>query len=229
MHLAKPRIDIGLSTNRLEPMLAFWQGEAGVPFDHLLKIRRGQDQHRHDANGSVVKINHHLEALSANPPSGYRVLIIAREGLTSPRDLVDPDGNHLRLAPPGVDAVTQIGVRLVVRDLSAHRAFYRDALGLAEEPTTAAAAAFRAGESLILLDPSPDAPADAQMAGPGWRYLTFQVFKVDEEHARVLARGGREALAPVTLGTTARISMVRDPDGNWIELSQRASIVGSLT
>jgi len=44
----------------------------------------------------------------------------------------------------------------------------------------------------------------------------------------VLARGGREALKPVTFGTTARISMVRDPDGNWIELSQRASITGSL-
>jgi lactoylglutathione lyase len=26
----------------------------------------------------------------------------------------------------------------------------------------------------------------------------------------------------------ARISMVRDPDGNWMELSQRASITGSL-
>ena len=229
MHLAKPRIDIGLSTNNLAAMLAFWQGEAGVPFDHLLKIRPGQDQHRHDANGSVVKINHHAEPLPANPPSGYQALIIAREGLTAPRDLADPDGNRLRLSPPGADGVGQIGVRLSVRNLAAHRAFYRDALGLAEEPTTAAAAAFRAGESLILLDPSPDAPADAQMAGPGWRYITFQVFKVDEEHARVLAAGGREALAPLTLGTTARISMVRDPDGNWIELSQRASIVGSLT
>lgn len=229
MQLAKPRIDIGLATNNLGPMLAFWQGEAGVPFDHLLKLRRGHDQHRHDANGSVVKINHNAEPLPANPQSGYVALIIAREGLAAPRDLVDPDGNRLRLAPPGADGVGQIGVRLIVRDLTAHRAFYRDALGLAEEPTTAAAAAFRAGESLILLDPSPDAPADSQMAGPGWRYITFQVFKVDEEHARVLAAGGREAMAPVTLGTTARISMVRDPDGNWIELSQRASIVGSLS
>jgi lactoylglutathione lyase len=44
----------------------------------------------------------------------------------------------------------------------------------------------------------------------------------------VLAHGGREARAPVTLGSTARISMVRDPDGNWIELSQRASLTGSL-
>jgi len=30
------------------------------------------------------------------------------------------------------------------------------------------------------------------------------------------------------LSTPWRISVVRDPDGNWIELSQRASIVGSL-
>jgi predicted enzyme related to lactoylglutathione lyase len=55
------------------------------------------------------------------------------------------------------------------------------------------------------------------------------VFKVDEVHAAVLAAGGRQARAPITLGTTARISMVLDPDGNWIELSQRASIVGTLS
>jgi lactoylglutathione lyase len=66
------------------------------------------------------------------------------------------------------------------------------------------------------------------MRGRGWRYITFQVFEVDKEHAAALERGAREAVAPITLGTTARISMIRDPDGNWIELSQRASIVGSL-
>lgn len=224
MQLAKPRVDIGLSTNHLEPLLAFWQGQAGTPFDHLLRIGRGHDQHRHDANGSVLKINHYAEPLPAAPPSGYRELIIARDGLTAPRHLADPDGNRVSLAPPGFEGVTQIGVRLAVRDLDAHRRFYGEALALPEE----APGRFRAGESLILLEASPDAPADAQMRGPGWRYITFQVFKVDAEHAQVLARGGREALAPVTLGTTARISMVRDPDGNWIELSQRASIVGSL-
>jgi lactoylglutathione lyase len=66
------------------------------------------------------------------------------------------------------------------------------------------------------------------MTGRGWRYITFQIFKVDDEHAHVLAAGGREAMPPTTLGTTARISMVRDPDGNWIELSQRASLVGAI-
>lgn len=224
MQLAKPRIDIGLSTNHLPPMLAFWQGEVGAVFDHLLPIRRGQAQHRHDVAGSVLKINHHEAPLPGHPPSGYRELVIAREGLAAPRLLADPEGNRVSLVPPGHEGVTQIGVRIGVRDLAAHRRFYGEALGLPEERP----GVFRAGESLVLLEEDPSAPADAQMQGPGWRYITFQVFKVDDEHAAVLARGGREALAPLTLGTTARISMVRDPDGNWIELSQRASIVGSL-
>lgn len=72
MQLAKPRFDIGLATNDLEPMLAFWQGEAGIPLDHVLPIRRGQNQHRHDLLGSVLKINHHESPLPDTPPSGYR-------------------------------------------------------------------------------------------------------------------------------------------------------------
>ena len=225
MQLAKPRLDIGLATNDLAPMLAFWQGTAGIPFDHLLPIRRGQDQHRHDVLGSVLKINHHDAPIPDNPPSGYRELIVAREDLIVPVSLTDPEGNRVTLVPPGHEGVTQIAVRIGVRDLDAHRRFYAEALGFPEERP----GVFRAGESLIILEADPDAPSDAEMRGKGWRYITFQVFKVDKDHAAVLAKGGREAMPPTTLGTTARISMVRDPDGNWIELSQRASIVGSLT
>lgn len=224
MELAKPRMDIGLATNRLAPMLAFWQGDGGATFDHVLPVRRGQDQHRHDIAGSVLKINHHDARLPDTPPSGYLELVIAREDVTEPTLLTDPDGNRLLLVPPGHEGVTQIGVRLGVRDVDAHRRFYAGALGLPEERP----GVFRAGESVILIDHDPNAPADASMQGTGWRYITFQVFKVDAEHAAVVAAGGQEALAPVTLGTTARISLVRDPDGNFIELSQRASIVGAL-
>jgi lactoylglutathione lyase len=224
MQLAKPRVDIGLSTNDLEPMLAFWQEPAGIAFDHLLPIRPGHHQHRHDANGSVLKINHHADPLPDAPPSGYLEFIVARPGLTSPTALRDPEGNRVLLVPAGWEGVTQAGIRLGCRDLAAHRRFYREALGLPEERP----GVFRAGETLIFLEPDPHAPADAGMRGRGWRYITFQVFRVDEEHARALAQGAREAMAPLTLGQTARISMIRDPDGNWIELSQRASIVGSL-
>jgi predicted enzyme related to lactoylglutathione lyase len=227
VNLAKPRVDIGLNTNNLEPMLAFWQNEAGLKFDHILPIRKGMKQHRHDVLGSVVKINHYDTPLPDKRRSGYSELLIARAGLTAAKSMHDPDGNAVTLVPPGVHGIGQIGIRLKVRNLGAHSRFYLDGLGLTNEAAEFGAA-FRAGETLLLLDPSPDAPSDATMEGKGWRYITFQVFKVDEEHRQVIARGGREAMAPTTLGTTARISMVRDPDGNWIELSQRASITGSL-
>ncbi|MEI9994622.1 MAG: VOC family protein [Rhizomicrobium sp.] len=227
MNLAKPRVDIGLNTNRLEEMLAFWQGRMGVPFDHVLPIRKGQKQHRHDLSGSVLKINHFADPLPEVPRAGYAEVLIARAGLPDIQLFTDPEGTTVTLVPPGTLGIEQIGIKLKVRDLEAHKRFYREALGLTEI-AHGHGAAFRAGETAILLEESDDAPADAAFQGAGFRYITFQVFRCDEEHARILAHGGREALAPTTLGTTARISMVRDPDGNWIEISQRATLTGSL-
>ncbi len=224
MRLAKPCLDTGLATNDLEGMLAFWQAVPSVTFDHALKMRRGVVQHRHDVFGSVLKINHHEAPLPVTPPAGYRELLIASDGLNAVREMADPDGNRVTLVPIGHDGVTQIGVRIVVHNVSAHRRFYAVALGLPEERP----GVFRVGRSLILLEADPSASDNSEMQGAGWRYITLQVFKVDDEHAAVLAKGGREAVAPVILGSTARISMVCDLDGNWIELSQRASIVGSI-
>ena len=228
MKLAKPRIDIGFATNNAEPCLDFWQNRIGLPFDYMQPIKRGEKQFRHDLLGSILKINRMYEPIPDRPPSGYRELLIAREGFASPESLTDPEGNRVALVPKGTHGIDRIGIRLAVRDVEAHRKFYKDALGLPEGPAAGRAATFLAGDTVLVIEQSPDAPSDADKEGKGWRYITFQVFEVDREHAHVLSHGGREARAPVTLGTTARISMVRDPDGNWIELSQRASITGSL-
>ena len=227
MNLSKPRVDIGLNTNRLDEMLAFWQGTMGVPFDHLLPIRRGQAQHRHDLKGSVLKINHFTDPLPRAARAGYAEILIARPGVAGIRVMHDPEDTVACLVPPGTLGIEQIGIKLKVRDLEAHKRFYREALGLAEVPH-AHGASFQAGETIILLEESDDAPGDTAFQGAGFRYITFQVHKCDAEHAHILEHGGREAMKPTTLGTTARISMVRDPDGNWIEISQRASITGSL-
>jgi catechol 2,3-dioxygenase-like lactoylglutathione lyase family enzyme len=228
MRLAKPRIDIGFATNHAPAALAFWQNEIGLPFDHTQPIRRGHKQHRHDLCGSVLKINQLYEPIPDNPPSGYRELLIARDGIAAPRPLVDPEGNRVSLVPRGTFGIERIGIRLGVRDVEAHRRFYVEALGLPQGEAAGEALTFLAGDTVLIVGHAPDAPDDASIEGKGWRYITFQVFDVDSEHAFVLAHGGVEARAPVTLGTTARISMVRDPDGNWIELSQRASLTGSL-
>jgi len=228
MKLAKPRIDIGFATNNAEPCLEFWQKRIGLPFEYMQPIRRGEKQFRHDLRGSILKINRMYEPIPDRPPSGYRELLIARDGLAAPETLTDPEGNRVTLLPYGMYGIERIGIRLAVRDVAAHRKFYKEALGLPEGPPVGEAATFLAGDTVLLIEQSSDAPTDAGKEGKGWRYITFQVFEVDRDHAFVLAHGGREARAPMTLGTTARISMVRDPDGNWIELSQRASITGSL-
>jgi catechol 2,3-dioxygenase-like lactoylglutathione lyase family enzyme len=115
-----------------------------------------------------------------------------------------------------------------VRSLGAHRAFFGDILGFAELPWPGGAG-FRLGDSLILLAEDPAATVDPVRQARGWRYITLQVTDIDAVHDELRSKGVREGLAPVTLGEVARISMILDPDGNWIELSRRASIVGSVS
>jgi catechol 2,3-dioxygenase-like lactoylglutathione lyase family enzyme len=228
MQLAKTVIDVGLSTNNLEPMLRFWQQEAAVRFDHVLPVRRGQKQYRHDEQGSVIKLNHHAEPLPGAAPSGYRELIIAREGVAEPRPMVDPDGNRVRLVTPGHDGITQIAVVMAVRSVREHRRFFGDLLGFTEQ-AWACGPAFRLGDSLVLLREDRAATLDPVRQARGWRYITLQIADIDAVHGALRSKGVREGFAPITLGDVARISMILDPDGNWIELSRRASIVGSLS
>jgi len=228
MQFAKNVIDVGLSTNALEPMQQFWQLDAGVPFDHVLPVRRGHKQYRHQEQGSVIKLNYHREPLLKAASSGYRELIIARADAKGVRRLSDPDGNRVSLVMPGHEGVSQIGVVMGVRDLNQHRRFYGDILGFVEQPWPRGYA-FRLGDSLILLEEDRAATLDPIRDARGWRYITLQVADIDGVHHELLRKGAREGLAPITLGDVARISMILDPDGNWIELSRRASVVGNLS
>ena len=223
MRLAKQCVDIALQTNDPLPMLTFWQSMPGVAFVHDQWLPSGAHQHRHDVRGSVLKINHQDQPLSTSL-SGYRELLIASDGVSAPRSLSDPDRNCVSLIPAGHLGVTQVGVRIAVRSLPEHCHFYASVFGLREIRK----GVFAAGETLLMLEEDRSASLNAGFHGIGWRYMTFEVFDVRREHEAALAKGGREALAPVLIGDTARISMILDPDGNWVELSQRGSIVGSI-
>jgi lactoylglutathione lyase len=132
------------------------------------------------------------------------------------------------LVPPGHDGVTQLAIAMGVRSLSEHRRFYGDILGFAEQQWLGGSA-FRLGDSLVLLKEDRAATVDPLRQARGWRYITLQIADIDAVHDDLRSRGVREGFAPITLGNVARISMILDPDGNWIELSRRASIVGSLS
>jgi predicted enzyme related to lactoylglutathione lyase len=222
--LAKPHLDVGLFTNNEHAMLDFWQRQVGLPFEETLPLGGGVRQHRHAMNGSVLKLNAARDPLNGAPPSGYRELTIARAGIAAPKLLIDPDGNRVVLAPPGDDGVAGIGVRMAVRDAVAFRRFFGDAMQF----ENVAVNTYRCGDSLVTFEEDESAIRTEPMRAPGFRYLTVQVFDVDAEHRGIVERGGGEGRPPVTLGSTARVSFVRDPDGNWIEISQRASLTGPL-
>lgn len=224
MKLAKNAIDVGIYTNQREAQLAFWQQEVGLPFEELLKVGGGTHQLRHDLNGSVFKLNHVRADLEPGN-TGYHKLLVARPDLDEPMELVDPDGNKVCLVPIGYQGVEQIGMVLKVSDLNAFRTFYRDVLQIDEVNENQ----FSWGATQFFLEQADSDIAGSHMgANSGYQYLTVQVWKVDDEHAAFIERGGMEAQEPRTLGTTARISFIQDPDGNWIEISQRASLTGSL-
>jgi len=222
MKLAKNYIDVGLFSNRREEQLAFWQQTVGLPFDHIGKLGGGVQQHRHHMNGSILKINHTRDPLPAAPASAILELRIARSGLPAAQSLVDPDGNRVMLVPPGADGVVGICVVLKVSDLVASDDFYVNTMGCLRERE----GVWRCGDTLLIAGERGPVANIGELRAPGFRYLTVQVWDCIAEHAGVLARGGTEGRPPTVLGDTVRYSFVLDPDGTFIEISQRASLTG---
>ena len=227
MDLAKYQLDIGLFTNQREEMLSFWQGLPGVAYEGPLSVGGGVQQHRHQLRGSVIKINHSRNDLPEAPKTGYADVLIVEPGRDAADVTRDPEGIKVWRVPPGYRGISQMAVTSRVRDLDAHKNFWGHVLGLPPAPRSGDNA-FRIGDSVLFLEQDDDAPSDPAMEGPGFRYLTLQVWDADAVHAGVLERGGTQGRPVITHGTVARYSFVRDPDGNWIELSQRGSLTGPV-
>jgi len=226
MKLAKQHLDIGLFSNKRQEQLAFWQHTLGLPYDHVGKLGCGMQQHRHHMNGSILKMNHARDPLPALAPSGIVGLQIARAGLAEPRPLADPDGNKVMLVPKGRDGVEGIAILLKVNDAAAHDRFWTHAM----QYERVGDGRYRCGDSLIVIAEQGKVESrGAQWRGPGYRYTTVQVWDCIAEYEGILARGGTSGGEPRVLGETVRYPFVCDPDGNHIEISQRASLTGPLS
>jgi len=221
--LAKPHLDIGLFSNKRDEQLAFWQRTVGLAYDHVGKLGGGMQQHRHHMNGSILKMNHARDPLPALAPSDIVGLEIAREGLSQPSPLSDPDGNKVTLVPKGHDGVEGIAIHLKVNDPAQHDRFWTHAM----QYERVGEGRYRCGDSLIVI--AGQGKIDhrgEQWRGPGFRYTTVQVWDCIAEYEGILARGGTSGGTPRVLGETVRYAFVCDPDGNHIEISQRASLTG---
>ncbi len=120
-----------------------------------------------------------------------------------------------------------IDLGIVVTDPEAALAFYRDVLGFenaGEMPMPGGGTMYRlmCGTSLIkLVHPASPPPATAPPGGipgaTGYRYFTISVSNIDEV-TDACAAAGRKVVVPVReLRAGITISIVEDPDGNWVE------------
>ena len=236
MKLAKQFVDVGLFTNNLAEMRAFYSEQIRLPFEEILAVGPGMKQHRFGMLGSVLKINDSRDALPPRKAAGYRRLTIADPRTPMPLQMQDPDGSEIELVPAGQRGIKQIEIQLGVTDEPAFEHFYGDAL----HGRKLGSGRFQIGDTIIsfakdaaAVRAPKTASASAMdvvgaMRAVGIRYITIQVRDCDEEHRRFISMGVWEGAAPVTLGEVARISFIRDPDGNFIEISQRASLTGPL-
>ncbi len=225
MKLAKQHLDVGLFSTKRDEQLAFWQQTVGLPYDHMGKVGGGVQQHRHHMNGSILKMNHSRDPLPDIPPSGIVGLAIAREGLAAERTLADPDGNKVILVPKGAQDIEGIAILLKVNDPDAHDRFWTHAMQFER----AGPGRYRCGDSLVVVSERGKVEhRGTQWRGAGYRYMTVQIWDCIAEYEGILARGGTSGGEPRVLGDTVRYAFVCDPDGNHIEISQRATLTGSL-
>lgn len=236
MELAKNCLDVGLFTNRLDEMKGFYGERLRLPYEELLPLGGGMQQHRYGLLGSVLKINHSHSVLPERSLGGYRRLTISDPRTPLQFELTDPDGNSIELLPTGQRGIRQIEIQVGVTSEPDFAKFYGEALGGERVDERR----YRIGETILSFAHDPAArraekssslsavEVIASMRAVGLRYFTVQVKNCDAEHQRLLSMGVWEGAAPVTLGKVARISFIRDPDGNWIEISQRASLTGGL-
>ncbi len=125
-----------------------------------------------------------------------------------------------------------IDLGIVIRDPEASLAFYRDALGLTvtgEDPMPFGGTMYRlmCGTTTVKLvhltkEPPAAAPPGGITGAFGYRYWTISVSNIEEATAAIAAAGHRVAVPVREFRPGVMISIVEDPDGNWVELLQIA-------
>ena len=110
--------------------------------------------------------------------------------------------------------------------------FYRDTVGLPQQgempmPGGGNMVRLLAGDSVIKIVTHGAAPAAVAAPGgingaTGYRYWTISVSNLRELTERCSAAGYRVPVKPVEFRPGVTISIVEDPDGNWVEFLQMA-------
>ena len=229
MELNRPQVDVGLFTNRINEMKAFYGETLGLQFESELAVGGGFKQHRFIASGSIIQIDGFARSAAAASSGGLRDPDDRIEPGFATGGAERPDGNTIELVPPGRNDVTQLEVRLGVSDVNRFDTFYTktaEATGIGDHRYKIGETIFATFRHPLAREVKPAPMANLlevvkAMAALGIRYVTIQVKNCDAAFKAMTAAGAAVGVAPETFGNVARAAFVRDPDGNFIELALR--------
>ena len=228
MKLAKNHLDLGLFSKNISSDLDFWQKIVGLDFEETLSLDQPvvpgpTTQHRHNANGSVIKINDFQDIMpySRNTPSGLKGLSIARD-ISIELNYETNSGEFVRVLPKGRDGIQGIAVTIESENPSRLENFYVKVMQF----ESIGPLKCRCGDTVLILQKGAGATETKTFVGEGFRYLTIQVFDAVATCNAIKKLGGRIAMEPIWVGEIAKVGFALDPDGNWLEISARASLTG---
>jgi catechol 2,3-dioxygenase-like lactoylglutathione lyase family enzyme len=212
--LSRETLDIGLFSDN-PAMPEFYIRELGLPFVEALRHSPTYSENFYAATEASVKINYSTEPMDAGA-SGYRGLIIGRDGVDAPCEYVDPDGLSVTIVPRGHHGVVQMGIVCEVPDEVREREFLITGLGAREDHGV-----LRIGRTALFLRAAP-----VERPTPVWRrgfnYYVLFVKDIMRAHRHATEHGGEHSASPLLLGERCAFSWLRTPSGNWVEFVQYA-------
>jgi catechol 2,3-dioxygenase-like lactoylglutathione lyase family enzyme len=123
-----------------------------------------------------------------------------------------------------------IDIGIITKDAAPMLSFYRDTLGLEFEGEMAMAGGgnmvrLKCGTTVVKIvthgkEPEGSAPSGGIRTATGYRYWTISVSNIEAATAECADAGYRVTVPVTEIRPGVSISMIEDPDGNWVELLQ---------
>ena len=181
MKLAKNHLDLGLFSTNINSDIDFWQNIVGLNFEETLSLDKPvvpgpTTQYRHDANGSVIKVNHFQDKMPylKSTPSGLKGLSIARD-ISNELNYETNSGEFVRVLPRGTDGIQGIAVTITSENPSRLENFYVKVLQF----ESVAPLKCRCGDTVLIFKRNRRTETKT-FVGEGFRYLTIQVYDAIE-------------------------------------------------
>ncbi len=123
-----------------------------------------------------------------------------------------------------------IDLGIITTDAAPMLKFYRDTLGFSEDgsmdmPGGGKMVRLGCGTTTVKIvvnakEPAASAPGGGIGGATGYRYFTISVSNLNEATEECAEAGYKVVIPPTEIRAGITISMIEDPDGNWVELLQ---------